>query len=726
VTIDFESNKRAIARVSSESDAGRKTGTAFYVGGNFALTALHVVADTRTRPPTFLRSIRLQFQGALASIGATVVNDLWSAEGDWAVLECETAPDAVPIELGPAPAREAEWLTYGFPEIHPDGMTMKGAVRDPALRPLSTELPQLPVLQLYCEEAAAGTGARMHGFSGAPCLVDGKAVGILRSTLIETIVDGQSQRLLFTQAGTMYATPASSLVEWQANLRKATLIGSWAPPGIVTGDFVVLLSQRERDLTKKVGTSPPDLSTKAVTPQVALRAVVEQAYRNVDDRGLGEPYFLTAADAISSEERLRECVRALCNAKVVVFDATDFEPAIMFLAGIRAVVKRGVTLLSVGGDYALGKQLAIPFSITDANIVAHSVEQNLSTIANSVDLLTERIARGLDAMRSPLYLDLPVYDAIRRLPPERRGIIPSSDGVLVLCPFDEPYASFWDQNLKQALMGELKKLRKRNKLTEPASFGVSRSFELNSPRLVTHAVYEAIRRAQSCVIDLSGWSPNVLFELGVRLVASGERTACIIDESWEEKARTTREKWLPQCRSIASHFVPDGFGYNPTESWESQPAFSNAYGPDALPLTSTLLDGRLHTLVEHALDIDSEPASRPVFVELRDQAATFSRDPGSGGRSKPVGLFPGNAELVRREAAAEFERLLAAWLYVSTRYSLDEILSSSAIRDAVYDVIQPMFERHVDRLSAECKSAAGDVMDKIDEWRQQNGRSPAG
>ena len=715
MTIDFESIKRAIARVDAQGDGTGKTGTAFYVGGKYALTALHVVADTRNRPPAFLRSIKLQFPDAPTPVGATVVDELWSAEGDWAVLECETPPNAVAIEFGPEPAYGKEWTTYGFPDISPTGMAMAGEVRDAKLRPLAgfAELPQHPALQLFCKEAAAGMGARMHGFSGAPCLVDGKAVGILRSTLVEDMVDGQFQRLLFTQAGTVYATPVRSVVEWQADRRKSILPGSWALPEIMTRDFVVLLSQRE-----------PDPTGEADKPQqVALRGVAWQAYRNVKDRSLSEPYFLAAADAVSSEEHLQECVRVLCNAKVVVFDATDFEPAIMFLAGIRAVVRRGVTLLSVGGDYALGKELAIPFSVTDANIVAHSREQNRSTIANSVTLLTQRITRGLDAMRSPLFLDLPVYDAIRRLPAERRGVIPSNEGVLVLCPFDEPYAMFWDENLKQALMGELEKLRKERKLTEPASFGVSRSFELNSPRLVTHAVYEAIRRVQSCVIDLSGWSPNVLFELGVRLAASGERTACIIEESWEGKVR---KEWLQQCRSIESHFVADGFRYNPTQTWEGQAAFSNAYGPDALPLKSALLDGGLHKLIEHALDMDSEPASRPVFLDLLDQAATFSRDPGSGGRSKPVGLFPGNTELIRREETAEFERLLAAWLYVSNRYTPDEILGNATIRNAVYDVVQALFERHVERFAAESKSAAGDMMDKIDEWRQQHGRSPAG
>ena len=71
---------------------------------------------------------------------------------------------------------------------------MAGEVEDAKLRPLAgfAVLPQHPALQLFCKEAAAGMGARMHGFSGAPCLVDGKAVGILRSTLVEDMVYGSS------------------------------------------------------------------------------------------------------------------------------------------------------------------------------------------------------------------------------------------------------------------------------------------------------------------------------------------------------------------------------------------------------------------------------------------------------------------------------------------------------------------------------------------------------
>jgi len=490
------------------------------------------------------------------------------------------------------------------------------------------------------------------------------------------------------------------------------------PGQAITGDFLVFLSQTEA-AAEDAG---PERDAQR-QPYLGLRYVAQEAYRlHLEASQLGEPRFVFAADVIVSERRLEDCVRALCRAKVVIFDATGFEPAIMFLAGIRAVVRRGVELLSVGGGYALGNDLDVPFNIKDANIVAHSREQDRSTASDSVTLLTDRIRRGMEEMGSSRYLDLPVYDAIRELPAERRGIIPNEEGVLVLCPFHKNYKSFWEDDLRKALQQEMKALRTARNMSEeipPTAVGVSRSFELNSPRLVTKAVYEAIRRMQSCVIDLTRWSPNVLFEFGVRLAASGNRTVCIADRKWH---KITPASWQGQCQALASLFLSDEFLYDPTRPWQEQKVFRRAYGKDAMPVPSPLLDGGLHTLIESVLDLDYEPASRPVYVELLDHAALFSRDPGAGGRSKPAGLFPGNAELVQREETAEFERLLAAWLFVSHRYEPDEILRNTSIREPVDRIIQTLIGRHADRLDARTKGTLSKMRKEFKAWRDADGR----
>ena len=485
----------------------------------------------------------------------------------------------------------------------------------------------------------------MHGASGAPCLVDGEVVGVLRSTLVETLVDAEGRVQIFTQAGAVYACPTVAIVDWQANRGRAILPGTWAPASIATQDFIVFLSEAE---------NAPDAYT--------LKPTVERAHRLIRDTGLSAPGFHSAAAAIQSEPALLDAVRALCHARVVVFDATDFEPAIMLLAGIRSVVRRGVTILSIGGKYALGSQLGIPFNVTDANVVAHSDEQDAAVGKNSIALLAQRLRGGLQEVRSPYYLDLPVYDALRRLPPDRRGIIASDEGVLVLCSFDETYSKqIWMARLRPALeyhLGDLQQARRRN--PDSGDLGVARSLDISSARLVTQALFETIRRAQSCVADLTLWPANVLFELGVRLAASSERTACLIDSRWEETVKPT---WREPCRSLVSMLVPEAHRYNSTLRWAADEAFDKVFGLGAVEGTG-VLGGSVHAAVERALDIRHEPAARHVYRELLDAAELFSRTPGKGGRSKPVGLFPGHEVLPAREEEAEFERLLAAWYYL--------------------------------------------------------------
>ena len=48
------------------------------------------------------------------------------------------------------------------------------------------------------------------------------------------------------------------------------------------------------------------------------------------------------------------------------------------------------------------------------------------------------------------------FDALRRLPADRRGGIPSEEGVLVLCPFDPDYSRDRWSKLKLAFERKLK------------------------------------------------------------------------------------------------------------------------------------------------------------------------------------------------------------------------------------------------------------------------------
>lgn len=673
--MEWESVKLAIARVDA-SGKEKATGTAFHIGNGFAVTALHVVAETAVSPPLFAEKITLTFLDK-HSTEATVVKDIWDEAGDWAVLKCTNPPNVPVMEMQPVPVKGADWGAFGYPEIQPEGKTIGGQVRDATAIYASSE-----VIELFSEDAAAGQGVRLHGFSGAPCIVDGRVVGVLRATLIEEVVDGKRERKLVTQAGTLYACPGKAIIDFQIAKGIAALPGTWAPPETIQHDFLVILSSSE-------GKYKP------------LKPVAKKAREKLPNL-IGPPYFVPVADLFESHEKFLTGVAALCRAKVLVLDATGFEPAIMLLAGIRSAVRRGITILSVGHEYSLGEPLPVPFGITDANIVAHSEKQSLQG-PQPADLLAGRISRAIREFPLSTYLDNPVYESIRRLPGDRRGLVPKRDGALVLCPFEPTYNSeIWSKRLREGLKHQLGRLRDNDPLPNDA-LGIARSFELNSPRLVTQAVYEYIRRAQACIVDLTLWSENVLFELGVRIAATREATSCLLAKGAKPKLPEHEE----QCEKIRRLFVDDEGIYDPEADWEEERAFVNAYGPDAVLPFRGLAHGSVHKAIVTALDVDHEPASRLVYSELIDSAELFGKIQGN---SKPVGLYPANPLLARREEEAEFDRLLAAWLHLYFRSTPQERSDNAQLREAVEHIAVPLMERHADRLQVLRENATDDFV----------------
>jgi len=684
---DWEELKRSIARVTANANGDVSEGTGFYIGDGLALTALHVVADTTVSPPVLATSIELQF-GDAAPIQATLAEGFWDAAGDWAALKCAGLPNVPALEPISKVMQDAGWRAYGFPDIHEEGLAVKGEVSDPKVTDEG-----VPAIQLECKQVL-GQGAPLHGLSGAPCLIDGKVAGILRATLTEVTFDGKGVRRLYTQAGTIYATPSTAVMGFRPAGRGAALPDAWRTPGAGAKDFLVFLSSAEDDHRVEEAS----LQSVAKTAQETLRDLIDL------------PHPVRWASAFESRETFLSTVEELCHARIVVFDATEFEPAIMLLAGIRSVVRRGITILSVGKTYALGDPLGVPFNITDANIMSHSEHQG-ERGTDPVALLEARLRRGLKELELPTYLDNPVYDAIRRLPEDRRGVIPAVGGVLVLCPFEDDYNSqVWDKRLRMVFEHQLKLLKQKDTTYNGDQIGVARSFELNSARLVTQALYENIRRAQACVVDLTHWSPNVLFELGVRLASNRTGPSCLLASDWQPP----REELKSQCDRLASLFVDSDGYYDRTKIWRNEDAYRKAYGVDPVLSGRALSDGSVHRAISAALDIDAEPASRPVYRELMDSAALFSKGEGD---TKPVGLYPGNATLTEREEAAEFERLMAAWLYLYFR-PLDTSRPPGEVEDAARQVGNALRARHIERIRKLQWDARPDLRAALDALSQ--------
>lgn len=676
---DLQIAKRAIARVEGADGGGAAPtplGTAFYIGDGFALSAYHVVADLQRSPPRLRHGqFALRFTEVGHESAAEVVG--FDATEDWVVLKCANPPAVQPIEPAALPGAGASWEAFGYPDVRTVGMAIGGKVRDPAAADRSPDgATAIKGLQLFCEEAAAGQGMREHGFSGAPCLVDGKAVGILRTAMLSTALDGRGQATMVTVGGTGYACHVARVIGRVGASAALPLPGGWSARR-AESDFVVITSSFE------------------ALPGRKLATIADSAYRSISAAtGLGPPVVHAAEQLLASEEQLHLAVKLLCHARVAVFDATRFQPAVMLLLGIRAAVRRGVTILSIGGSYVLGDRIDIPFNLMDANLVSHSRKQDLAPEGMSpAPLLAVRIARGLKAVEeTPQYADLPVYEALRQLPSERRGTRPPSSGVLVLCSFDPGYTPRnWEGALKIALEERARELR--DTLKNPAGsvewLGVARSLELKAPQLVSRAIYEEIRRAQSCVVDLTGWPSAVLFELGVRLAVSPHPVGCLL----EEGAADAKDAEA-QCRRLQELLVPPEHRYRVGDEHDplEQQAFARVYGVRAQLPAAGIASGQVYAWVSEELEVGAEPASRPVYRELLDSARLFAK----GAGHKVVGLYPSNTALVRREHEAHYERVVAAALIVTAQHPTDDgLLGTPSARTAIDEVGKAIFADEV-------------------------------
>jgi len=582
------------------------------------------------------------------------------------------------------------------------------------------------------------------GYSGSPVVVEKS--GMVLGVVSHQIAEGQRARAISIEAlGDLWEEMPSDLVGKQVkkpssqDLRsEQTFQDESEPAGEPEKPPVhcfVILSEADKKAYWHLQT--------AVDRAVELLTEKEEVL-------IGKPHYEVAAKIISSKPNFEAAIKNLCIARVAIFDVTHFEPAVMLLLGIRAVVRRGVTILSIGGEeYVIGDQILIPFNIADANLISHSKKQWEDGSRQPNELLKQRIQRGLEQLDSTYYLDLAVFDAVRKLPSGHRGIIPDQEGALVICSFNELYTdNIWKKHLKFGLDYRLKILRKNlvEDQEKKSSLGIARSFELESPRLVSQAIYEYIRRVQTCIVDWTMWSPNVFFELGIRLASSRERTVCVIEKEYrriiEQLAEREqqeqgdlhreilgKEDFLAESRDIsdpsnvrirsiakqsctmldlfyvfsydrkiaplADHSYEEMFGLDARSDVEES-NFEQCIGPSS---------GYVHGVITEAIDIASQPASNPVYKEIFDAAMLYERD---SEKSKAVGLYPDNVGLVLAEDRAKFERLLAAWYFLIQHYGKQKIQADVNLGRICSRIANTLLAAHYDAIERYSRQSTPD------------------
>lgn len=512
-------------------------------------------------------------------------------------------------------------------------------------------------------------------------------------------------------------------------------------PNADTLQCIVIESASETTLAKNT-----PLSVHAGSALAAYGDVIEvTAGRPVDKQ-----ITINAIDQIlGSRKAYENTLLALAQAEIALFDVTNYEPGVMLLLGIRAVARRGITIASIGGKYVVGEALDNPFNIREVNLLAHSQEQ-AETQQAPTDLIGEKLVAGFEHLSSGLpYLDLPVFDAIRALPPKEEDREPKShdEQALMLCSFSPCYSRVnWRQTLKSHLRAQLPK---------PAGEGrpeLVRTLDMKSPRLVSQSLYEAIRLTQMCVADWTELRPNVFFEVGVRLAAVSIDPVHIVSDGWSEILSlladdnvdkdtiaaaiqkieadnniSSDEAWLNdqadrlavsrrQICDLTQMFglltYPEKLGKDDTQRMKAIVERHEAIREKALttkdhqlPLSFTY-----DALAEY-VDSDFENDTADVLAELL-RSVDLLMQRGTSVERQPT-LYPSNRSLQRSARQALRERALAAWYYITGRYSGQLATKPDLLRRTIHlgDLLSDQLQRGEREL-------AKDIRDRVRELRK--------
>lgn len=462
-----------VARSSESSDEGIATG--YFLTANLVLTVRHV-ADEVTGDVKY--RVRTEVGGSEKDKW-TSAHRVWVGLGIDALLlrtdnsfESWTVPEFLPETTSGA------WISSGYARVATTDQDRK-TLPIKGLFHVSKGQGQ-PELSLTINQVIQqGETEKWKVISGSPIFLDAMEDG-----LVGLITEVQAD-----MTNVLVALPIERLLE-DIHFRTA----------IHPISFLGQLPERPWCLVVSGAGTPHNLRNK-------VAGALNKCRLTASDFGDPIPIELNVLEATSSPENWAASIEALAKAKFVVADVTNSEPAIMVLLGVRSVLRRGVTV-SVSSGGAASIETAKPFNVRETRVLS-------SSHSDFIDRLSKVLvdgAIGLDA--DPNYLDLPAFLAARA-PRPFDWANEDLRTILVLCPFAGPYSTLYDDELRSVINSWSGK--------DPV-----RMLDLRSPRLVGQSLYEQIRWSTHCLVDLSGWHPDVCFELGVRLACSDHEPLVII------------------------------------------------------------------------------------------------------------------------------------------------------------------------------------------------------
>lgn len=424
-----------------------------------------------------------------------------------------------------------------------------------------------------------------------------------------------------------------------------------------------------------------------------LKDAQEPVKRKTERALYVRPLVVDIEEALSGQSLYERALRAICRAQIMIVDVSGFNPGVMMLLGIRAVVRRGVTLAVT--DERLTPELLghLPFNLREMNLIS------MAEPKSRMERLRDAVVNGvLHHTFSSRYLDLPPFDQVRDIGNRREAYaqIPWGRRALMLQPFGQEYA----ENEGEFLWWTLSRLlRARSEgMEDPKVFNVGEDL---SPRVVGQRLYEAIRLSELCFVDWTQWRPNVFFELGVRVASNSVDPVCLLsktssnaDEAHAETKRLLRERFHVGV-------------YSPEEGASSIEAALDRFFEGRAKKSM----GLTYTALAKWYDPTQEELTRDIATTLRREielVAGMSEE-----NVDPLQLFAGpNEGLAVRLRAASLERLVAAVFYLDIMTSpWVSLASRTALLDPVCKAQFAMYRVYVVKLRRQL------VNRRLPSWR---------